>query len=383
MKKILHKKHVLIFFFVTLGYAAISFAFYFAARSFPEAVTALYTDKLYKIVTLPLKGIASLFKFSVAEILLFVLAGGILSGLVISVIFTVKKKKSRDTQNFSPILSFLLIFSSVAFIVAGNFVWLGGMNYNALSFKEISGYNVKETEVDVLGELCVYLGEKASEARKKLTENEDGIAVSVENTTKILSLSQSGYDALKEEYGDIFDTFTVAPKKAILSELMCYEQISGIFPIVYTESIVNGLTPTASLPHTACHELAHQYGFMQEDEANFIGFLACINNPDPLYVYSGYYTAFITSMSKLYSYDKELWTEIAKTVDAGIFRDSSAENKFWSEYEKKPALMAAVSESVNNTYLQLNNIKDGTHSYGRMVDLLICYFNELELTQNP
>ena len=35
-----------------------------------------------------------------------------------------------------------------------------------------------------------------------------------------------------------------------------------------------------NLPFTTCHELSHLRGFMQEEEANFIGFLACVNADD-------------------------------------------------------------------------------------------------------
>lgn len=37
-----------------------------------------------------------------------------------------------------------------------------------------------------------------------------------------------------------------------------------------------------------CHEFAHLKGFMQEDEANLIGYLACINSDDAFFRYSGY-----------------------------------------------------------------------------------------------
>jgi hypothetical protein len=250
------------------------------------------------------------------------------------------------------------------------------MNYNSVPFKIQAGYEIKRTDVEILKSLCIFLRKKALDARSNLAESKNGVIKDNRDIDEILSLSTTGYDKLGKNY-DFLDGYIVPPKKAILSDLMSYEQISGIFPIVYTESIVNANAPIYSIPHTACHELSHQLGFMQEDEANFIGFLACIYNEDPLYVYSGYYSAFTSAMNQLYKYDRNAWTEILSQTDVGIYNDMVNENNFWKSYQKKAPFIAELSENINNKYLQANNIKDGTHSYGRMVDLLISHYKEL------
>ena len=51
---------------------------------------------------------------------------------------------------------------------------------------------------------------------------------------------------------------------------------------------VNSLMPKTSLAITIPHEQAHQLGYAAENEANFIGFLACIYNKDLYYQYTGY-----------------------------------------------------------------------------------------------
>ena len=368
---------LIIFSFFSI-YLIASLGVYFLARQFPDTVYALYTEYIYKILTFPNKLIAHLIPFSVAETLLIAAVIVFFTGLVFCIVKTAKMIRAKQPHRARPFLSFLLCIYSLTCLLAGNFVWFGGLNYNSLSFKEIGGYTIEENEKEVLEKLCRYLGEKAGESRSLLSEDENGVVRETRDLRELFALSQDGYKKLAEKYS-FFDSYTVSPKPALFSEIMCYEQISGIFPIVYTESLVNAKTPASSAPHTACHEIAHQYGFMREDEANFIGFLACIANGDPAYVYSGYYTAFSYAMSQLYSYDKDAWYEIASAVDPGIYRDIAYENNFWDSYKKKAEIIASVSENVNNTYLQMNNIEDGTHSYGRMVDLLIAeYKNTLD-----
>ncbi len=41
-------------------------------------------------------------------------------------------------------------------------------------------------------------------------------------------------------------------------------------------------------PATYCHELAHLHGYIYEDEANFISYLACIESGDDFMAYAGY-----------------------------------------------------------------------------------------------
>lgn len=54
------------------------------------------------------------------------------------------------------------------------------------------------------------------------------------------------------------------------------------------EANYNGTMYIVNKPSVICHEFAHLKGFMQEDEANLIGYLACINSDDAFFRYSGY-----------------------------------------------------------------------------------------------
>ncbi|MBQ3894537.1 MAG: DUF3810 domain-containing protein, partial [Clostridia bacterium] len=224
----------------------------------------------------------------------------------------------------------------------------------------------------------LYLGKKATEARQGLPLDEKGFVVDSRSAQEILSASPAGYAKAAEEFSCLSGRFT-PPKAALFSEIMSYEQIAGIFPIVFTESIVNKNAPAYDLPSVACHELAHQLGFAQEDEANFIGYLAAICSDDPLYVYSGYYSGFCYAMNKLYSFDRDRWAAVWQSpeIDAeGISNDMRRSNEIWDSYRKKAEVVSKVSEAVNDSYLKSNDISDGTHSYGRVVDLLIAYYSE-------
>ena len=49
-----------------------------------------------------------------------------------------------------------------------------------------------------------------------------------------------------------------------------------------------------------CHELAHIRGYIYEDEANFIAFLACVESDDVAFQYSGYLSVLNYVANDLY-----------------------------------------------------------------------------------
>ena len=65
--------------------------------------------------------------------------------------------------------------------------------------------------------------------------------------------------------------------------------------------------PYYNIPHTICHELSHLKGFMREDEANFIGYLACIGSDSPDFRYSGYLTGWVYAGNALAKADLEAY----------------------------------------------------------------------------
>ena len=137
------------------------------------------------------------------------------------------------------------------------------------------------------------------------------------------------------------------PKPVLFSELMSYADIAGMYFPFTVESNINTDGPFFTIPATMGHEMAHQCGFMREDEANFIGYLACKDATDPLTRYSGYSLAYDYALSAL------------------------------------EGPVAEASNAANNAYLKANQQQDGTRSYGRMVDLLLAEAREEKPEETP
>ena len=159
-----------------------------------------------------------------------------------------------------------------------------------------------------------------------------------------------------------------APKPVLASRLMSRCNITGMFFPFTFEANVNTDVPEYTIPFTMCHELSHLRGFMREDEANFIAYLACRSSSDTDFQYSGAVTAFTYASNALFSADSSAAGKIYSGLSSGVRRDLQFNNQYWDSF-KGPAADAATS--VNNSYLKANSQKDGVQSYGRMVDLLL------------
>ena len=110
------------------------------------------------------------------------------------------------------------------------------------------------------------------------------------------------------------------PKPVLASELMSCANIGGMFFPFTMESNINVDNPFFVVPWTMTHELAHQCGFMREDEANFIAYLACKQSDDALMRYSGYLLAYDNAVSALRKVDPEA----AKAIGSGAVGGGAA-----------------------------------------------------------
>ena len=120
------------------------------------------------------------------------------------------------------------------------------------------------------------------------------------------------------------------------------------------EANYNKVAYVTNLPVTICHELAHLKGYIQEDEANFIGFLACISSDDLLFQYSGYLSVLNYVNNDFYEAVGEDYERYMAEVqiDRQVYED------------------AVFVE----TSLKLNGVDDGMVAYSRVVGLLLQWY---------
>ncbi len=301
--------------------------------------------------------------FSLMEILILLLCVFVPVFLVVSVVQLIRKK--RGFWKF-----FLNLFCVIS-IVFAMFTFGCGTNYYRYTFAERSGLTLQKSTDEELAALCRALALKINEVRPQLSEDESGV-MSTEQLeySEIASRAAEEISALGADYPE-FESDLGAPKPVLLSRMMSYTNTSGIFSAFTMEANVNTDMPDYLLPATMCHELSHLHGYMREDEANFIAYLACRQSESPEFRYSGLMLAFLYSNNALFASDRELGSECYALLCEGARRDFAANSAYWKQFEGK---VAEVSQKINDAYLKANDQSDGTKSYGRMVDLLLALY---------
>ncbi len=154
-------------------------------------------------------------------------------------------------------------------------------------------------------------------------------------------------------------------------EALSRGMIMGVYSPFTIEANYNQDMPMFNIPSTLCHELSHLKGYMREDEANFIAWLACVCSGQPQFQYSGHMLAYTYAMAALWNAgETDAYREIYSQLCRRAREDLLADDAFWESYD---GAVAEVSQDLNDVYLKINSQEDGVRSYGRMVDLLLAY----------
>lgn len=183
---------------------------------------------------------------------------------------------------------------------------------------------------------------------------------------------------LGEEY-ELLSGYYPQAKGITASDFLSQQYMMGYYFPFSMEANYNTSMYIVNVPATLCHELAHLKGFIYEDDANFIGFLACINSDDPFYRYSGYLSVlnYVEKEYKKASGKQEFGSvSLAKSVRADdIFLTSEAWERVEENAVVETAVVKAASNQFTETTLVINGVSDGMKSYSRVVQLLLEYYD--------
>lgn len=335
-----------------------------AARKVP-GFGQWYAVTIYPLITGSLGRFMGIFPFSVTELGLYLL-------IVLFVVSLV-----RSWRRPLKILGRLLFGASLLFFL---FTVNCGINYYRQPFSSLSGLTIQPSSSQELYDLCSWLVEQIQDSVRQLEDQaseENGFSGQTSREPlpsygKLLEYGRQGQLAMRrlgEEF-PVLAGFYPAPKPLLLSRILSVQQLCGVYSPFTVEANYNREMPLYNIPHTICHELSHLKGFMREDEANFIGYAACIHSEDLYFRYSGYLMGWVYAGNALAQADPEGFAALRSALPQAALTDLSYNNAYWDAFQGK---VAEVSTRVNDTYLKLQDQQDGIQSYGRVVDLMLAY----------
>ena len=338
------------------------------ARGNAEAVERLYSRGWYHGMATALTALTGRVPFSVMEVILLLLGAAALVFLVLWIREAIRQKG----RWWLVCLKRLWIIVSAASAVFFWFILTGDLNYYRIPMGQSLGLQTEATDVKTLRSLCHLLAGQAAELRPQCEEDSEGVFASSVTYAELAETATGAVTALDEIYGvQLFDLAgQTRPKAMYFSEVMSYIQLTGvIFPYI-SEPNINVHQPAYGISSTMCHELSHICGFMREDEANFIGYLACVSSENEAFRYSGYLTGWVYAGNALARADMKRYIELTNQLCEEARQDLDENSDFWNRYESR---VSEAATRMNDTYLKMNSQADGVKSYGRMVDLMLSY----------
>jgi len=343
------------------------------------AFATSYSETVYRGIVHSLGSLCSLAPFSIFEILVYIGILALLFNIGRLIYLIIRYHKKGNIFNFTYRLKrFGLGLACILLALLNVYTLTCGCNNCRLPFSAANAYYTKERSSDELIALGKLLIAKANEVSEEIPVDDEGyftlenidINESSVNTMNNLTLL---YPCMSDYYPN--------PKKILLSNLMSYTQITGIYSPFTVEANYNGAVPDTEIPYTVCHELSHLAGFMLEDEANFISYLACINSHYVEFKYSGLINVIIQTNNQIFSTcGVDSWREVWSGASEQLIKDMDHQSAYWSNLERDAGkvgeVVSNVSNTVNDTYIKSTGQEDGVKSYGKVVDLLLTYYEK-------
>lgn len=354
-----------------------------------------YFNYVYRVLSLGIGSVMGLLPFSVVELLLYATILFVLFDFVkqlcravrVGVACVHSSRVSQDAQTHllaavaRPLRRFLghlfLLLSTLLVL----YVFLCGINYHRTSFSEEAGLSVTidahgtvYDEADLIA-LCDYLVTEINDTEAQLDVSFIGQTSETPKPSAAWlwhagRTGQRAMEKLGQRYHRLSGHYPY-PKPILNTWILSVQQTTGVYSPFTVEANYNRDIAYYDIPFTICHELSHLRGYMQEEEANFIGVLATIGADDLYFNYSGYVSAWVYAGNALAQIDSTAFATLYSRINARTRQDMLYNNAYWQQFEGKPA---EAHEQLNDAYLKMQGQTSGVRSYGHVTDLMLEYF---------
>lgn len=351
-----------------------------------------YIDHIFPVWLNTYARLTSALSISVGEIML-ILAVGITEFGIGFFIYNLIRRGKYTTGLLKYGRTYAWIVLVVGYVMTLNCFIL----YHATGFAQ--KYMVKETgtmvvdmsdtavvEVDTKGKsaytkknlatLRDYLVEQCNTLADQIDRDEQGTAV---YSGDLIAESVHAMETMGQQY-DRLSGYYVTPKYLKCSEFFSQQYIMGYYFPFSMEANINSVMYITNVAPTVCHELAHTKGFIFENDANMIGYLACIQSDDTFLQYCGYLSVLNYVNNDFYkSVNKSTYKKHVRISDRVADDNVFLTREDWQAVEKtavvKTSTVKKVSNNFLNTNLKLNGVDEGIQQYNEVVNLLLDYYD--------
>lgn len=342
-------------------------AFFVVASRVIDGFANWHVRVITPILTHTVGRFISLFPFSVFEIMIYAAVLFVTCGVV----FVVYNLIKRNKRNKAHIFSFLWLTTSIVSFLIFMMTMTLFVNFSRDSISDVLGIEVEMFTNAELIALTKLIIERTNAAAIEVYGDNDRHKPIVLNEIKADSIA--AIQALSTEYSG-FAGFYSRPKTFFISRFMSYLGITGVFSPFTLEPNFSNDVEDYIIPFVIIHELAHTRGFMREDDANFIAYLAARDSDNSFIRLSGEMNILAYALRAVRrTGDIEEYARLRSLVDQRVLNEFQRNAEHWRRFDTPVARAATIA---NDIYLRANAQQDGVQSYGRVVDLVFALYRD-------
>lgn len=326
-------------------------------------VEYFYTYGIYPFISKFFRFLSGWIPFSLGDVL-YVLAVFWLIFKIIKNIRLLYKRGWNRKIFFQKVgnAALLLLYVYVIF----NLFW--GLNYNRKGVASQLGLSKIDYDTSDVKMLQYLLLQKVNASRNSLIRNN----IIYPDKKELFQRAEDCYNQAQLKYP--FLNYKVSSIKSSMYGWMGnYLGFTGYYNPFTGEAQVNTTVPKFLEPYIATHEMAHQIGYAKENEANFAGYLAAVNNTDTLFHYSAYLELFMYTNREVFYFDSVVSKQSFDSLIIPVKKDIEEWRKFNLAHQSfiEPAITWMYGK-----YLKLNQQPKGMRSYNEVIISLIGYYKK-------
>ncbi len=240
-----------------------------------------YKRWIYGVVSDALGMATAWIPFALGEVLAYL---GVIAviGLLATGILLIFLRKRPGFRRFAAVYGkgMLVLLGILGLIYTLNWI----LPFRATILK-VPGMEERKYTLEEVQEVRDYLVAQLNVCAKEAPRDENGQVI-----YDLKTQTEAVYASMKAMAGEypLLGGYYPPMKKALCKDFLEWMDIGG-YTYPYTMEVTyNPYVSHLFYPSLLAHESAHHQGYYQENEANFIAFLACTRSEDPVVRYAGY-----------------------------------------------------------------------------------------------
>lgn len=360
-------KKISLYWKIVIVYTVVLLVLNLSAMS--QKISDIYVEKIFGDVSGVYCRLTGLFSFSIGEILVGLCVIAIILALAAIIAMPVGKRLKKNMLLCRSYLKgFLIFIYTVILVMTLNCT----IPYNCSKMQLTEAENTYDAEE--LIKLRNYVVQKCNELSLTVSRDEKGEIVYQDNVDENI---KAALRALSDEFPRLGGYYPDA--KPMLGSYFMYQAgMAGVYFPFSMEANYNSYIRENARASVIAHELSHLKGYMYEDEANFIAYLACTGSEDDAIKYSGYLSVLQYLEDDVFfntDYEEYELIMLSELVydDYGTYTNEVETELEEMEGVVSDETMSSVSDTFTESYLQYYGAEA---NYDEVTMLMLDYYTQ-------